>query len=516
MLLKRYRHRPAIIARKPDGLTIARKPGGLMLALFLGALATGCAGLEGRLSESRQMDTADPGVRACFEKFEKFDQATMQVTDGAAARIPGFPYLRINRFLASFTKNSLKGQAFDAWLGRLRNFDRQARRIEYANLPARARSQLTVTPAQLERCAKRLIAHDFKQKNVREILFQSARVPDAYHRWAQVAGLYPLSVIPVRFGVMHLQDSQRDDFKRISSPKTLRVYAPKSHRPYDPNAVRVIFQKTKRDALGIPAFDDSALDKLFAMFAPVIEAETESADDNPGRVLYDAKGTVRIDAQNPVLYRRLAFTRFKGHVLAQLVYTVWFPARTSSGPFDIFAGKLDGLIWRVTFDQSGRPMAYDAIHPCGCYHLFFPVSPWKIADADQHGFHAEPPLAPITGPALQAGQRIHLRLKAATHYLAGVTAKRAATIPKQHYRLADANALRSLAHPPSRPMGRKSLYAPDGLIDESARPERFLLWPMGVPSAGAMRQWGHHATAFIGTRHFDDADLFERVLAREN
>jgi hypothetical protein len=33
------------------------------------------------------------------------------------------------------------------------------------------------------------------------------------------------------------------------------------------------------------------------------------------------------------------------------------------------------------------------------------------------------------------------------------------------------------------------------------------------PSAGAMRQWGHHATALVGRRHFDDADLIERRLS---
>ena len=32
----------------------------------------------------------------------------------------------------------------------------------------------------------------------------------------------------------------------------------------------------------------------------------------------------------------------------------------------------------------------------------------------------------------------------------------------------------------------------------------------GALDAGAMRQWGHHATAFVGRRHFDDADLIER------
>jgi hypothetical protein len=33
---------------------------------------------------------------------------------------------------------------------------------------------------------------------------------------------------------------------------------------------------------------------------------------------------------------------------------------------------------------------------------------------------------------------------------------------------------------------------------------------MGIESAGAMRQWGRQATAFVGRRHFDDADLFEK------
>ena len=39
--------------------------------------------------------------------------------------------------------------------------------------------------------------------------------------------------------------------------------------------------------------------------------------------------------------------------------------------------------------------------------------------------------------------------------------------------------------------------------------ERFLFWPMGVPAPGAMRQRGHHTTAFVGRRHFDDPWLIE-------
>jgi hypothetical protein len=58
--------------------------------------------------------------------------------------------------------------------------------------------------------------------------------------------------------------------------------------------------------------------------------------------------------------------------------------------------------------------------------------------------------------------------------------------------------------------GKRSAFGPDGLVAGTQRSERFFYWPMGIASAGAMRQWGRHATAFVGRRHFDDADLIER------
>ena len=58
--------------------------------------------------------------------------------------------------------------------------------------------------------------------------------------------------------------------------------------------------------------------------------------------------------------------------------------------------------------------------------------------------------------------------------------------------------------------GSRSAFGPDGLVPGTQRGERFLFWPMGIASAGQMRQWGTHATAFVGRRHFDDADLIDR------
>jgi hypothetical protein len=62
--------------------------------------------------------------------------------------------------------------------------------------------------------------------------------------------------------------------------------------------------------------------------------------------------------------------------------------------------------------------------------------------------------------------------------------------------------------------GSRSLFGPDGLVAGTERLERYVLWPMGVAEPGAMRQWGHHATAFVGERHFDDPRLFDRAFAR--
>jgi hypothetical protein len=67
------------------------------------------------------------------------------------------------------------------------------------------------------------------------------------------------------------------------------------------------------------------------------------------------------------------------------------------------------------------------------------------------------------------------------------------------------------ARHPSRSSG--FLWLRVGIVHASDRPERYWFWPLGIPSAGAMRQWGHHATAFVGRRHFDEPFLVERYFA---
>ena len=111
---------------------------------------------------------------------------------------------------------------------------------------------------------------------------------------------------------------------------------------------------------------------------------------------------------------------------------------------------------------------------------------------------------PAALPATERGQRLAVRLASATHHVTGIAAP--SVLPTRRYELRDENELRSLPLPGG---GSRSLYAADGLVRGTERAERFLFWPMGIASAGAMRQWSHHATAFVGRRHFDDPNLLD-------
>jgi hypothetical protein len=56
----------------------------------------------------------------------------------------------------------------------------------------------------------------------------------------------------------------------------------------------------------------------------------------------------------------------------------------------------------------------------------------------------------------------------------------------------------------------KSIFDAKGIVKGSERVERFILFSMGIPAIGSMRQRGHHAIELIGRAHFDDPDLFDQ------
>ncbi|SDR70175.1 hypothetical protein [Pseudomonas oryzae] len=452
-------------------------------AILSAAVLAGCAALPA------------PPEDDCSQAFARFASATAAVRDAQFHRLAGFPGLRSDRVLAALGPRAASSPATRRlWLHYLADNDRAASAIERGNLPPGRPGGLP-DEARLASCRQRQIARLAQDPSAFARAIVAARVPSAYRPWARVLGLYPLLRPFYRNRIAAWQREAAAQRAPADSAAWLSYRLAPA-----PLAERAL--TLHPDALGLPRADAAQLDALFARHAPELRIAARSSADRPGTPRIDARGRRGFD-RRPVLYRHHGWSRLEGRWHLQLVYQWWFSARPADGPLDIYAGELDGMLWRVTLDAHGAALLYDAIHPCGCWHAFFlpadsPLQFRQPADAEQR----------LARRLAQAGNRAAtLWLRGNDHALLWVDGRRA-PYPIHRYRLAELDELRSLAHP----AGRRSLYDVHGLVPGSQRLERWLLWPAGVVSPGAMRQWGRHATAFIGEAHFDDPDLLGRYF----
>ena len=493
-----------------------------MLRLYLIALlalgAAGCATLEEPFRAHRESARAE--VRRCADWYSALDREVTDagVRDGQDARIPGFPYLRVNRLLASFRHEAAaEERGLGMWADRLLELDVAARRHEIANLPAERFGALPDLAALLSRgaaaahtlfCGRMLRELDLANPVSRAALVERAQVPDDYSRLSRVIGLYALSKIPFTRGVHRYQEEVLAAYRRepaVLEGGAVVRYSPTAVTRLSRAAIAGILKRATVEPLGIPEPSDADMDALFALYAPIFDIEITGDFDRFGALRWRFGGDMpRVDPTDLAVYHNAAWTRYRNLTLLQLVYTIWFPERPPDSETDLLAGKLDGLTWRVTLAPDGEPLVFDTIHPCGCYHMFFPTrSAHALAAPD------EPPewmFSPQALPRIAERQRVVLRVATRTHYITRVSVAQDAE-SMVRFELRPYDELRSLGRPEG---GRRSVFGPDGLIGGTERAERYLFWPMGIDSAGAMRQWGRHATAFVGRQHFDDADLFEK------
>ena len=482
---------------------------------LLVAAVAGCATLEVPLKSN--LDSPSAAQRSCANWFVQLDAAVDRaaVRDAGAYRIPGYPYLRVDRFTASFRDQAGSDpKVFDAWLARMQKLDAQARGYEIENLPPQffplaGINDRAAARLKTETCAAELARADFAGAQGRELVPARAEVPDNYANWKRVLGLYALTSVAFSKGVDDWHKETAEMFRRAGAqtpPVAGVVRYEAAARPGTADEVAAVFAHSHSDALGIPQFTARERELLFDAYAPAFEIDTTGDYDRFGPLAWGAGPAPTVDPAKPVVYKRIAFTRFDGKILTQLVYTIWFPERPPGDAHDILAGRLDGVVIRVTLDAAGAPLVYDTIHPCGCYHMFFPTARVKALPAPSG--REEWAFVPAELPAVGAAQRMVVRIASRNHYVSGIRpdAGGAGTV----YQFADDDDLRAL---PTADHATRSAFGPDGIVPGTERGERFLFWPMGIDNSGAMRQWGNHATAFIGRRHFDDADLIERRFA---
>lgn len=465
----------------------------IQLACLLLAFA-GCASVDPYaappIAHSLERDDA---VGYCARLFADIDRRvdTLGVRDAETRRIAGFPYLRVDRFGAALAHRAENAVQEQAWRTRLQQLDEAARATELSN------AELSV--ADFARC--RVLLSEADASAMRQ-LRSAAQVPDNYSIALRALGLYPLTRLPFAAGIARWHATTLSTFETpveaLQVRGRLQRYAPQQ-RALDPPS------RLPLDALGVPQLSPAEAAALLNRHAPMLEIDVAGSFDQPGALALDASDRVIIDAAAPVVYTRVTHTLIGGLIYPQLVYTFWFSERPSRDALDLLAGKIDGVVWRVTVDRAGQALVYDSMHACGCYHLFFPtekVKPRRLPATLDEGL-----FVPQRVRAAQSNERVVLRIESGTHYLQRVQLR---ALPDAtaaiSYALQDERTLTRLAR---RAGGTRSAYGEDGLIAGSERAERWFFWPMGIESAGQMRQWGHHATAFVGRRHFDDSLLFD-------
>jgi 8-oxo-dGTP pyrophosphatase MutT (NUDIX family) len=427
------------------------------ILLIAGALlAAGCATRDAPLAS--HLESGAPEVRECAQWYRALDAEidAAGVRDAQYTRVPGFPHLRVDRVLASLRERAAQSEAALRSLAeRLHELDLESRRHEVRNLPTMsgeaARKQALRRAAD---CGGVLRAADLASRESRAALLTAARVPD--------------DDAPAR---MALPATPR----REEGATRVR-YAPPATRALSRDAVAGLLGRAAFDPLGQLGLTAREVERLAIAYAPSFEIEVASDHDRFGWLRWMRGSRVlQVDAAEPTVYIHSAYTRYRDQVLLQLVYTIWF------------AGRLDGLVWRVTLAPDGEPLVYDSIHPSGSLHRIFPTPrarPRPATDADEQWA-----VMPQALPRLVDGERPVVMLAAGTHDIRAVGVVQGAD-SLVRYALRPYDELRSM---PSAAGGHASAFGPDGRI-----------------AGTGMRQWGRQATAVAGRRHFDDADLFER------
>ncbi|MGZ8191249.1 MAG: hypothetical protein ACXWTS_08475 [Methylococcaceae bacterium] len=491
-----------------------------VLLLFCGGCSITMQPLQQNLSAPEH-----PALRHCAGLYVETDGAITEakVADSQAARIAGYPYLRVNRFLAGY-RNEVAGEAFENWIDQLQKLALEGFQVELMNLPDKSRQRLdklsgTIHPASptlidaLQSCGNILRKHDLDESVEQDALREKAVVPEDYQTWQRIAGLYPLTAVVFRLGIDRWHEQTLETYslplQKLPVKGRLIRYTP-AHRTAPLSAVEIsgIIKQSSDNSLIIPSPDNAGQKRLFDSFAPVFEIDVAYGDDKIGVPVWQGDKTPVIDTSTPTVYRMLSHTRIGNQALLQLNYSIWFPSRPKNSAFDLLGGHLDGIIWRVTLLPDGRPLIFDSIHACGCYHLFFPPQYTRILK--QHMMLDEPAFMPQQPLSFEDRKQMVIRIASGSHYIERVYFSSAISSHENPYQWDDADSLRSMPLPDGN---RRSMFGQDGLVAGSERAERLLFWPMGIPSPGAMRQWGHHATAFVGRRHFDDARLFENTFA---
>jgi hypothetical protein len=479
---------------------------GFFFLLSFSLFSTGCATLF-----PERIPPSFERPKKCQEFFDQLDQKVdgLGVRDASSFLLPGFPYLRTSRFLSAMRERVRDEKEKEQWIQWMRSLDLKARKKEIAHLTSRETESLDRPSyeARLSFCSNWLLHSDKGRAEFDSVLSSRLEVPDEYSTFMRVIGLYPLFLIPVAGVTENVRSKIRStfesDLKDLPIDGRLQTYAPRETLCLDEEEVREMIKASKNNPLGIPLPDENQEARLIRHFAPIFIQDVATPYDPPGRVVWK-EGRPAIDLQRPTAYTYLSHSFLKGEPILQINYVIWYSAREGKVTPWIERGSLDGITLRISLDGEGRPFMVDVVSNCGCYHFFAPQK--ERVDHVVSKPLAFDPFVPQWLPEVPPKNRFGIRVSSARHEVQRVLSldPPPGSVP---YEIVPYEDLERLLNENG---DLESLFDGEGIAKGTERIERFILFSMGIPWVGSMRQRGHHAIELIGRVHFDDPYLFDR------
>ena len=253
------------------------------------------------------------------------------VRNAAAVSIPGFPYLRINRFLASFTGRLKTDTMRTAWIDTLQELDSSLRESEIAALPGDSISRRRLMDQAAE-ASNQLRRHDAMNPAYVEKVQEAIRIPDEYCPLMRVMGLYPLVAVPVILVTENVWEKfiewHRTPADRLPVIGRLSVSGPETTAPSNLD-FKTFWNALPETPLGIPQISEAAGRTLAARFAPTVVQDAAISDDRWGAVTWGLDRP-EIDGETPTVYYYFSGYRYRERPALQILYVIWYPGR--SGP----------------------------------------------------------------------------------------------------------------------------------------------------------------------------------------
>jgi PIN domain nuclease of toxin-antitoxin system len=453
--------------------------------------------------------------------FKELDRAVN--ADGVQERssfpIGEFPYLRTNRFLVAM-KNRIESKSeAEFWVAEMMRLALEARRKEIYNLQAKSLYNLAQASGEkpdrmsivmrMVKSAENLASHDRQQPDFYQKVKEANSVPDVYSTAMRILGLYPLVSMPVTLAAKNANQKfikwHQESKENLPVEGQLVLFRPLNNVGLSEDDVARIFKTSRRNPFGLPALDDKDIRLLAHAFAPIIDQDVVADYDRFGEVEW-RNNQVTVDPSEATVYYYLTRSFINQRPVFQVNYVFWYSERSGKKSPAYEKGPLDGITIRVSLNHNGEIVMVDAMNSCGCYHFYAPRKGMvKIKKPFSQSLY---PFVVTWLPDNYPENHLMVRVNSGWHQIENLYAEK---IPpgSATYKLESYDVLESLPRSGGR---MESVFDSKGIMKNSWRIEPYILFSMGIPRIGYMRQRSHHAIHIVGRTHFTDPDILDRYF----